>query len=315
MRRIPLPSGVNNFKAPILRFARRRRRIHDNFAGQLLSLIENDLESTLRARVDPEDVVNSAFRCFFGKDASFANRNAMFVYLLRAALHKLANLRKYHQQKKRDLRREVHIGRRAARDDHPADRAPSSDDILDQGQPVLPVEPIKRPYRPGAGADALEVDSADSFFEDDLLDLMIHGAQPSDAAIFLDQFDILVRHDEKRHSSLHNISLSLLEGRSPAEIATILGVATRTVERKIKVLQEVLEEVKPVTVVIDGVSGDARPTLIGRLDTANDILLRINAPGHSLSRDLQGQTIRTFDGSDFVYPHIAEGDVLRAAKP
>ena len=86
-------------------------------------------------------------------------------------------------------------------------------------------------------------------------------------------------------------------------------------ERKIKVLQEVLEEVKPVTVVIDGVSGDARPTLIGRLDTANDILLRINAPGHSLSRDLQGQTIRTFDGSDFVYPHIAEGDVLRAAKP
>jgi RNA polymerase sigma-70 factor (ECF subfamily) len=87
------------------------RELFQRFAGQLLALARRRFADGLRHKVDPEDVVQSAYKSFFrGYDEGnieVVDWNSLWGLLTLITLRKCADRVAYHRAERRDAAREV----------------------------------------------------------------------------------------------------------------------------------------------------------------------------------------------------------------
>jgi RNA polymerase sigma-70 factor, ECF subfamily len=83
------------------------RRIWERYVRRLLNLAQQDLERAVQARMGPEDVVQSAFRSFFRRQADYelSDRDELWSLLVTITLNKVRNANRHHRRQKRDVRR------------------------------------------------------------------------------------------------------------------------------------------------------------------------------------------------------------------
>jgi RNA polymerase sigma-70 factor (ECF subfamily) len=83
------------------------RRIWERYVRRLLNLARQDLERAVQARLDAEDVVQSAFRSYFRRRADYdlADRDELWSLLVTITLNKVRNANRHHRRQKRDVRR------------------------------------------------------------------------------------------------------------------------------------------------------------------------------------------------------------------
>jgi RNA polymerase sigma factor (sigma-70 family) len=84
------------------------------YVGRLVALARSRLSGQLAARVDPEDVVQSAYRSFFAhaRDGAYDLRRSgdLWRLLLAITLHKLHDHVRHHTAQKRDAQNDVPFG-------------------------------------------------------------------------------------------------------------------------------------------------------------------------------------------------------------
>lgn len=82
------------------------RKLFDNYVDRLVALARRRISQRLASRLDPEDIVQSVFRTFFGriKDGQFqiANQDDLCKLLMRITVHKTLRQVAFHQAAKRD---------------------------------------------------------------------------------------------------------------------------------------------------------------------------------------------------------------------
>ena len=85
--------------------------LFERFFGRLLALVRGRISTALAPRFDPEDVVQSAYRSFFGgvRDGRYAvgHGTDLWQLLVVITLHKLQNRARWNMCDKRSVRREV----------------------------------------------------------------------------------------------------------------------------------------------------------------------------------------------------------------
>jgi RNA polymerase sigma-70 factor (ECF subfamily) len=88
--------------------------LFQRYASRLIALARSRLSSRLAQRVDPEDVVQSAYRSFFGdaKDGrcDVGRGGDLWQLLVTITLHKLHDQVKRHRRAKRAVERELNVG-------------------------------------------------------------------------------------------------------------------------------------------------------------------------------------------------------------
>jgi RNA polymerase sigma-70 factor (ECF subfamily) len=89
------------------------REVFQRFARRLLALTRRQFEQRLAHRVDPEDVVQSAFKSFFVRHREgklqVENWNALWGLLTVITLRKCADRVEYHRAARRDFGREAAV--------------------------------------------------------------------------------------------------------------------------------------------------------------------------------------------------------------
>jgi RNA polymerase sigma-70 factor (ECF subfamily) len=91
------------------------REIFERFARQLITLAHRHIGAELRHKVDPEDVVQSAYKSFFlrygGGKLDAVNWNSLWGLLALITVRKCAERAAYHRAECRDAAREVSLPR------------------------------------------------------------------------------------------------------------------------------------------------------------------------------------------------------------
>jgi RNA polymerase sigma factor (sigma-70 family) len=86
------------------------RELVERYTTRLLQLAARQLPERMRGRLDPEDIVQSVFRSFFGRlrrgEFSFEDSQDLWRLLTVMTYHKAQNSIKHHQRGRRDVRRE-----------------------------------------------------------------------------------------------------------------------------------------------------------------------------------------------------------------
>src|SRR5262245_64293441 len=81
------------------------------FARQLIALAQRHIHDGLRHKVDPEDVVQSAYKSFFFRynaaNLDVANWNSLWGLLTLITVRKCAERADYHRAERRDAAREA----------------------------------------------------------------------------------------------------------------------------------------------------------------------------------------------------------------
>jgi RNA polymerase sigma-70 factor (ECF subfamily) len=107
------------------------RELFQRFTHQLIALARRQCGGVLRHTVDPEDVVQSAYKSFFGRygegNLDVGNWNSLWGLLTLITVRKCAERAAYHQAECRDAAREVSL---------PPDAAESSWDIALSREPT-----------------------------------------------------------------------------------------------------------------------------------------------------------------------------------
>jgi RNA polymerase sigma-70 factor (ECF subfamily) len=87
------------------------RELFDRYASRLVALARRQISQRLASRVDPEDVVQSVFRTFFGRVKAgkfrIEEQDDLGKLLVRITVHKTLRKVEYHRAAKRDPRQEV----------------------------------------------------------------------------------------------------------------------------------------------------------------------------------------------------------------
>jgi RNA polymerase sigma factor (sigma-70 family) len=87
------------------------REVFERFAHRLMGLARKSLDGRLLQKVDPEDVVQSAYKSFFigQRDGGweFGGWDGLWGMLTLITLRKCAHRAEYYQAEKRDVRREL----------------------------------------------------------------------------------------------------------------------------------------------------------------------------------------------------------------
>lgn len=88
--------------------------LFERYVSQLVALAQSRLSSKLAGRIDPEDVVQSAYRSFFAaaRDGRFDLQRGgdLWRLLVATTLHKLHDQVKHHRAQKRNVQRECSLG-------------------------------------------------------------------------------------------------------------------------------------------------------------------------------------------------------------
>ena len=86
------------------------RAVVERYTTRLLQVARRQLPERIRGRLDPEDIVQSVFRSFFGRlrdgEFSFEDSHDLWRLLTVMTYHKVQNSIKHHQRGRRDMRRE-----------------------------------------------------------------------------------------------------------------------------------------------------------------------------------------------------------------
>ena len=89
---------------------RAAQELFDRYVYRLIGLARKRLSNKLARRVDPEDIVQSAYRSFFARAAEgrfeVSHTGDLWRLLVAITLHKLRSKAKFHLAQKRNLRRE-----------------------------------------------------------------------------------------------------------------------------------------------------------------------------------------------------------------
>jgi RNA polymerase sigma-70 factor (ECF subfamily) len=88
----------------------------ERFTRRLIGLARNHLDSRLLHKIDPEDVVQSAYKSFFlryGEGALAEGWDGLWGLLTRITLRKCADRVRYHRAERRDMAREAAAPARA----------------------------------------------------------------------------------------------------------------------------------------------------------------------------------------------------------
>src|SRR5262245_45493199 len=92
------------------------RRLLERFAGQLVALARRRVDGRLKHKVDPEDVVQSAYKSFFFRYSEgkidIGNWNGLWGLLTIITVRKCLERVAYHRAEKRDAAREVSASQR-----------------------------------------------------------------------------------------------------------------------------------------------------------------------------------------------------------
>ena len=87
------------------------KELFDRYASRLVALARRQISQRLASRVDPEDVVQSVFRSFFGRVKAgkfhIEEQDDLGKLLVRITVHKTLRKVEYHQAAKRDPRMEA----------------------------------------------------------------------------------------------------------------------------------------------------------------------------------------------------------------
>src|SRR5580698_6459281 len=87
------------------------REVHARYTPRLVALARQKLAPAVRGRVDPESVVQSVYRSFFGRanagEFALGDWDDLWGLLARITLRKCLNRARFHQQECRDVGREV----------------------------------------------------------------------------------------------------------------------------------------------------------------------------------------------------------------
>jgi len=90
------------------------RELFDKYCEQLMRLAKKRIGQRMTSRVDPEDVLQSAFRTFFthvrNDDFSFEQADDLFKLLVRLTVHKTLRQIAYHRAAKRNPELEIGHG-------------------------------------------------------------------------------------------------------------------------------------------------------------------------------------------------------------
>lgn len=85
-------------------------KLFHRYADRLIALARGRLSGRLAQRIDPEDVVQSVYRCFFSEARAgryeFEHGGDLWNLLVAMTLNKLRNQAKHHSCEKRDIDRE-----------------------------------------------------------------------------------------------------------------------------------------------------------------------------------------------------------------
>jgi RNA polymerase sigma-70 factor (ECF subfamily) len=121
------------------------RQLFDNYVDRLVALARRRISQRLASRLDPEDIVQSVFRTFFGRlkkgQFSFAEQDDLCKLLVRITVHKSLQQVAFHKAAKRDPNHETCQGEQSQeRLMELLDREPSPEDavaFIDQLQQFL----------------------------------------------------------------------------------------------------------------------------------------------------------------------------------
>jgi RNA polymerase sigma-70 factor (ECF subfamily) len=112
------------------------REVFVRFAGRLVGLARQHLDAQLAARVDPEDVVQSAYKSFFVRQREggleVGSWDGLWGLLTLIALRKCADRAAYYRAGKRDVGREANV--------RPSDSSPGPAESLALDRAPLPDE-------------------------------------------------------------------------------------------------------------------------------------------------------------------------------
>ncbi len=88
--------------------------VYHRYATRLIALARQNLSGRLRRRVDPEDVLQSVFRSFFGRTAAgefdLQSEHGLWRLLVRLTLNKCGCRARFEQAACRDVRRDQAVG-------------------------------------------------------------------------------------------------------------------------------------------------------------------------------------------------------------
>jgi RNA polymerase sigma-70 factor (ECF subfamily) len=112
------------------------RDLVERYTERLIDLARRKLPDRVRRRVDPEDIVQSVYRSFFRRlnDGAFAFDESHDIWRVLAAItfHKTCRAVRFHQQERRDVRRETPVpfdNDSIQGTTQPAEPAPGPEDI------------------------------------------------------------------------------------------------------------------------------------------------------------------------------------------
>ncbi len=111
------------------------KELFDRYASRLVALARKQISQRLASRVDPEDVVQSVFRSFFGRVKAgkfhIEEQDDLGKLLVRITVHKTLRKVEFHQAAKRDPRMEAVQGDFASDDlVQVLDREPSPEAVV-----------------------------------------------------------------------------------------------------------------------------------------------------------------------------------------
>jgi RNA polymerase sigma factor (sigma-70 family) len=105
--------------------AEAQQDLYDRYAVRLLALVRGRLNRQLQARFDAEDVVNSAFRSFFGALTgdrfALPSRGGLWPLLAQITLHKLHRSTQHHRRWRRSASRDECLSETSSRGHHDHD--------------------------------------------------------------------------------------------------------------------------------------------------------------------------------------------------
>src|SRR5262245_38197371 len=165
------------------------REVFVRFARRLVGLARRNLDGRLAVKVDPEDVVQSAYKSFFVRhregDLEVGSWDGLWGVLTLITLRKCADRAEYYRAAKRDVTRETAGG-------SPDDGAPAAAEL------ALDREP--RPYEAAVLAETVEalfrgIDDPD---ERSILELSLQGLSAAEIGAQLGRAERSVRRLRER---------------------------------------------------------------------------------------------------------------------
>ena len=177
---------------------------------RLLHTIRQRLSEKLQQRVDPEDILQSAWISFFEGNFEVQTEDQLLGLITQICVQKTRDAARWHDAAKRRVALQM------------------SGADLEKGRKPHPMHR----ERIGAGEEAFDEPffEHDSVVDEDSVRLMAAGASPVHGSMLLELL-------ERLPESMRNILVLKLKGMTDAEIAEKLGFTRRTVVRRLSLIR------------------------------------------------------------------------------